>query len=277
MKNIGRYEIETYDVSINGVTETREKILYYSNNNEDFFIERYYGIIREGYEQTEIIFDNLRWDDIKTNVVSESFYISDRGIPPTPYVYFTIADIDSIQRESSLKLKVIDSTNNPIGLLFETEFDCNQAYSLIILLLEDPKTDTSKITVDSTGPVIHFNKLFYNVDVLDNNFQTGTFSSDVVTSLILNIETNTMSRGVPQFSGTLPITKLNLKDNLINKISDNRDIVINIMENDITINSGSPNGLVIDEISTTGTFFVKVEISDLVKNITQFTVLINIT
>ena len=57
MKNIGRYEIETYDVSINGVTETREKILYYSNNNEDFFIERYYGIIRDGYEQTEIILD----------------------------------------------------------------------------------------------------------------------------------------------------------------------------------------------------------------------------
>ena len=49
------------------------------------------------------------------------------------------------------------------------------------------------------------------------------------------------------------------------------------MENDITINSGSPSGLLIDEISTTGTFFVKVEISDLVKNITQFTVLINIT
>ena len=270
MKNIGRYEIEKYDVSINGVTETREKILYYSNNNEDFFIERYYGIIRDGYEQTEIIFDNLRWNDIKTNVVSESFYISDRGIPPTPYVYFTITDIDSIQRESSLKLKVIDSTNNPIGLVFETEFDCNQAYSLIILLLEDPKTDTSKITVDSTGPCIHFNKLFYNVDVLDNNFQTGTFSSDAVTSLILNIN-------ILSFTGTLPITKLNLKDHLINKISDNRDIVINIMENDITINSGSPSGLLIDEISTTGTFFVKVEISDLVKNITQFTVLINIT
>jgi hypothetical protein len=276
MKNIGRYEIETYDVSIDGVTETREKILYY-NNNEDFFIERYYGVIRDGYEQTEIIFDNLRWDDIKTNVVGESFYISDRGIPPTPYVYFTIADIDSIQRESLLKLKVIDSTNNPIGLLFETEFDCNQAYSLIILLLDDPKADTSKITVDSTGPVIHFNKLFYNVDVLDNSFQTGTFSSDVVTSLILNIETNAMDRGISQFSGALPITKSNLKNHLINKVSDNRDVSINIMDNDITINSGSPNGIVVDEISTTGTFFVKIEISDLVKNITQFTVLVNIT
>jgi hypothetical protein len=277
MKNIGRYEIETYDVSINGVTETREKILYYNNNNEDFFIERYYGVIRDGYEQTEIIFDNLRWDDIKTNVVGESFYISDRGIPPTPYVYFTIADIDSIQRESLIQLKVIDSTNNPIVLLFETEFDCNQAYSLIILLLDDPKADTSTITVDSTGPVIYFNKLFYNVDVLDNNFQTGTFSSDIVTSLILNIETNTMGHGIPQFSGTLPITKSNLKDNLINKVSDNRDVSINIMDNDITINSGSPNGMEIHEISTTGTFFVKIEISDLVKNITQFTVLVNIT
>ena len=270
MKNLGRYEIETYDVLVSGLNETRERILYYNNNNEDFFIERYYGTIRDGYEQSEIIFSDLRWFDIKTNVVGESFYVNDKEVPPIPYVYFTIDDIDSIQRENSTKLKVIDSTNNPIGLIFETEFDCNQAYSLIILLLEDPNADANNITVDNSGPVIHFNKLFYNTDVLDNNFNTGTFSSSDTTSLLLNINTSS-------FSGTLPITKENIKDYLVNKISDNRDVAINIMEKDIKINLGSLSGPEVSDISTIGTYFIKIEISDLVKNTTQFTILTNLT
>jgi hypothetical protein len=270
MKNIGRYDIETYNVTVNGITETRKKILYYNNNNEDFFVERYYGIIRDGYEQTEIIFKNLRWFDIKTNIVGKSFYISDRGTPPIPYVYFTIADIDSIQRETSTKLKVIDTTNNPIALVFETEFDCNQAYSLIILLLDDPNADTNNVTVDSSGPIIHFNSNFYNVDVLDNNFQTGTFSSDATTSLILNINTHS-------FTGTLPISKGDIRTHLVKGVTDNRDISINMMDNDITINAGSITGTEVSNISTTGLFFIKFEISDLVKNKTVFTVLANLT
>jgi len=141
---------------------------------------------------------------------------------------------------------------------------------LIILLLEDPTADTNNVTIDNTGPTIHFNKLFYNVDVLNNNFQTGTFSSDTATSLILNINTN-------NFTGNLPLTKSDIKTHLVNKISDNRDVVINIMDNDITINAGTINGTEVSVISALGLFFIKIEISDLVKNTTQFTILANLT
>jgi hypothetical protein len=269
MKNLGRYEIQSYDVLVKGVTQSREKILYYNNNNEDFFVERSNGTIREGYEQFEIIFSQLRWFDIKTNVVGQSFYVSDRGLPPTPYVYFTISDVDSIQRENSKLLKVIDSTNNPIKLEFETEYDCNQAYSLIILLLEDPEADTNKIQVDNIVPVIHFNKLFYNIDVLDNSFNIGTFSSDTSSSLILNINVNS-------FTSTLPITKQDIITKLVNRVSDNRDVVITIMEKDIKFHTGSINGPEVTNISSIGNYFIKIELTDLGQNTTQFTILLNI-
>jgi hypothetical protein len=48
--NLGKYEIETYYVVINGQTETRQRIVYTGNNGEDLFIERYFGNIREGYK-----------------------------------------------------------------------------------------------------------------------------------------------------------------------------------------------------------------------------------
>jgi len=269
MKNLGRYEIQTYDVLVKGVTQSREKILYYNNNNEDFFIERSNGTIRDGYDQSDIIFTQLRWFDIKTNVVGESFYIIDRGVPPIPYVYFTISDIDSIQRESSTLLKVIDSTNNPIKLEFETESDCNQAYSVIILLLEDPKADTNNIVIDTTTPVIHFNKSFYNIDVLDNSFNTGTFSSETTTSLTLNINSSS-------FTGTLPITKQDVISKLVNNVSDNRDVVITIMEKDIKFHTDSITGPEVTDISSPGNYFTKIELTDLGQNKTEFTILFNI-
>jgi len=274
MKNLGRYEIQTYDVLVKGVTQSREKILYYNNNNEDFFIERNNGTIRDGYDQSEIIFTQLRWFDIKTNVVGESFYIIDRGVPPIPYVYFTIADVDSIQRESSTLLKVIDSTNNPIKLDFETELDCNQAYSVIILLLEDPKANTNNITIDNKVPIIHFNKLFYNIDVLDNSFNTGTFSSDTTSSLILNI--NISGRNFGSFTGNLPITKQDVISKLVNNVSDNRDVVITIMEKDIKFHTDSITGPEVTDISSPGNYFVKIELKDLGQNKTEFTILFNI-
>ena len=47
--NLGKYEIETYYVVVNGQTETRQRVVYTGLNEEDIFIERYYGSIREGY------------------------------------------------------------------------------------------------------------------------------------------------------------------------------------------------------------------------------------
>ena len=269
MRNLGRYEIETYEVLVAGYTQSREKISYYNNNNEDFFIERYQGTIREGYEQTEIIFTDVRWIDIKTHVVGESFYILDRGTPPIPHVYFMVGDIDSIQRTGVTSLRVIDSTTTPINLIFETEFDCNQAYSLIIYLLESPTANTDSISVDTTPPVIHFNSNYYNVGVLDNSFNSGTFSSDTSSSIILNINTST-------FTGTLPITKSDIISHLVNNVTDNRDIVIRLAEADLDIHYGALNGGVIDEIPTVGNYFVKISIKDLGQNTTEFVVLVNL-
>ena len=45
---LGRYEIESYYVVIDNQTESRQRIVYIGNNGEEYFIERYYGNIRDG-------------------------------------------------------------------------------------------------------------------------------------------------------------------------------------------------------------------------------------
>ena len=54
--NLGSYDIETYYVVINGVTETRQRILYTDINSINFFVERYTGVVRDGYTGSNTIF-----------------------------------------------------------------------------------------------------------------------------------------------------------------------------------------------------------------------------
>lgn len=54
----GTYEIEDYQVEIQGIIQDRRKITYYDNYNQLYLIEEYYGTteeIRPGYFLKEII------------------------------------------------------------------------------------------------------------------------------------------------------------------------------------------------------------------------------
>lgn len=54
----GTYEIEDYQVEIQGIIQDRRKITYYDNYDQLYLIEEYYGTteeIRPGYFLKEII------------------------------------------------------------------------------------------------------------------------------------------------------------------------------------------------------------------------------
>jgi len=271
-QNLGRYELETYFVVVNGKTETRQRVIYYGKNDQEFFIERYYGNIRPGYEQSGTLFSNLSHTDIKTNIVGESFVINDKSDPPFPQIYINLNSIDSIQKEGNLRIFLVDSSSDPVTLEFVSEFDCNQAYSLISLLLEDPTADTSKLTDDLIPPVIYFNQYYYGLPViLDDVPNPATHSSDEGDNFRVEMTWSS-------FSGLKPITKSNLIDYLVYQVLDNRDGLMGLNANDIRIYKDSVNvNNLVNSIGQIGNFIVMFDLVDIGQNVKTVTVLFNIT
>lgn len=270
-QNLGRYELETYYVVVNGKTETRQRVIYFGNNNQEYFIERYYGTIRPGYEQSGTLFTNLSYTDVQTNIVGESFVVNDKSTPPMPQIYINLTSIDSIQKEGTLRIFLVDSSSDPVTLEFISEFDCNQAYSLISLLLEDPTADTSKLSADITPPVIYFNKYYYGLPlILDDAPNPATHSSNEGDNF--RVEINYSS-----FSGPKPINKLNLIDYLVYQVLDNRDGVMGLNTEDVRIYKDSVSvGNLVMSIGEIGNFIVKFDLIDIGQNVKTVTVLFNI-
>lgn len=269
--NLGKYEIETYYVVINGQTETRQRVIYTGLNEEDIFIERYYGSIRDGYRGSNTYFKNLTWQNIKTHIIGESIVINDNSNPPKPQIYLNISSIVSIERETDNSLAIIDSQIEPINLEFISIYDCDQSYSLFNYVLQNNDKDIDTISADITAPIIFFNEYFYGEDIkLDGSNLSGPFSTENGNTFLVNFDFNL-------FEGPNPLQKQDIIDGLIYSITDNRDGDLNLGEQDLTIYKDiiSVNNIV-SEISEVGTYLCKFYLKDLGKNQNNSTVIITV-
>jgi hypothetical protein len=273
--DLGKYEVETYIVLVNGQSENRQRIIYSGNNDENFFIERYYGSIRSGYKGANTFFKNLSWTNIKSHIVGESIVINDNSSPQKPQIYFNISSIESIQRDGDNTLVVIDNQIEPITLEFISVFDKNQAYSLFNLILQDSNIDLNSIITDLTPPTIFFNEYFFSEEIkLDNpnlrQILTGPFSTEDGDIFRVDIS-------LSLFGGPNPISKDDIISGLVYDITDNRDGGINLTTDDIIIYKDviSYNSIV-DEISGVGTFICKFNLHDLGQNQNTSTIIFSI-
>lgn len=270
--DLGRYEIETYVVVIDGVTENRQRIIYTGNNEESCFIERYYGTIRTGYKGANTFFKNLSWTNIKSHIVGESIVILDNSSPQKPQIYFNISSIESVQRDGDNRLIIVDNQIEPITLEFISTFDKNQAYSLFSLVLQDSNININLITSDLTPPTIFFNEYFFDFPILlDNQSRSsGPFSTEDGDSFIVNIDLTT-------YEGPNPIEKSDIITGLIYDITDNRDGGINLTEDDIIIYKDVISfDNIVDSISGVGTFMCKFNLHDLGQNQNTSTIIFSI-
>lgn len=259
--NLGRYEIESYYVVINGQTETRQRIVYTGNNGEDMFIERYYGSIREGYKGSNTFFKNLSYTDIQTHIVGESIVVNDKSNPPKPQIYLMISSIESIQRDGDLRLIIVDNQIDPITLEFLTAFDSNQAYSLLNYVLQNTDVNLDLVSSDLTPPTIFFNEFFFAEPIkLEGSNLSGPFSTEDGTQFRVDI-------GWFAFAGPKPIVKNDIITGLIYDITDNRDGSLALTSDDISIYKDVvSNSNLVDEISTTGNYILKFHLHDLGQN-----------
>jgi hypothetical protein len=263
--NLGRYEIDNYQVSVGGVTQSRQKITYIGNNGLDIFVERYFGYIREGYKSSSMIFKDLIWSQIRTHIKGESLKVNDPD--GNPQIFISLSSISSVDRSTPKTLIIIDSQYEPIFLEFRTELDCDQAFSLLNLVLEDPQIDLNQInSVDSDGPVIHLSSSFLNSPILiPENENIGPFSSEDSTQFDIELEFS-------QIEGFLPLKKSFLVNAIIYDVTDDRGS-ISYDEFDLEILNGETS---VTEISSLGEWQLRFEVSDIASNKTMITININI-
>jgi hypothetical protein len=269
--NLGSYNIETYYVIVNGVTETRQRILYTGVNGIDFFVERYNGSIRNGYTGSNTIFKNLTFNSIKNHIVGESIVINDNNLSPKALIYLSISSIESVQRNSDIQLIIVDTQVDPITLEFISKFDCDQAYSILTHLLQDPLININSLGSDIIPPQIFFNEYFFSIPItLDPTSGVGPFSS--IDGNNFRVDINLSS-----YQGPNPITKKDLISGLIYDIVDNRDKNILLIEDDILIYKDViSNQSLVDNISVVGNYIVNIVISDLGQNQANINILISV-
>ena len=255
--NIGRYEIESYRVTLeNGILESRQRIIYTNNNGEPSFSERYYGYIRPGYQQATSFFSGLKWDQIRTHVVGESISIVDQTEDKNPLIYLDIANIDSIEKQNKTTIRVIDTQIEPITLEFISELECNRGYSTLNYIIDNPDANLNVLTLDTQAPTIFFNNYFQGAAIYKNNSKDVGFWSSADGDIF---------ECSPSLSSFVfgKITKSNLLS-LIFDVSDNRDSSIIISEKNLIILN--ENDKEMDEIIDSGNYKIRFNIKDISGN-----------
>jgi hypothetical protein len=268
--DLGRYEIETYFVVINGQTQTRQRIVYIGNNEQDIFIERYYGEIRTGYKGSNTFFKNLLWTNIKSHIVGESIVINDFSNPPKPQIYLNISSIESVQRNNENRLIIVDSQIEPITLEFISVFDCDQSYSMLNFILQNPNVDIDTLSSDITPPIIFFNQYFYGELVkLEGSELEGPFSTEDGNSFLVDFS-------FLDFEGPKPLTKTDILSGLIYDVVDNRDNIVFLEEDLIIYKDVISSENIVDEISDVGIYLCKFHLLDLGQNQNNATIVFSI-
>jgi hypothetical protein len=251
---------------LTGNSANRIQQLYLTNPNTKYpvSLDIMVGVIDDEYsffvdpsDQTAITFTNLEYGDIESHCVGESMVIMDKGNPSLPLVYLNIPNISFIQRDG-LYIKIDDDALGQIYLMFKTQFDVDQAYSIINAVLNDNSLDISTLGEDLIDPVLYWN---------ETAGATGSY-----------IEFNSSNAGAPYdttigntFSTTVDlsvnggeITKDYLIELLIDKIIDNRDGEIAIQDDRlILLDSGATS---IASITNTGVYTLSFNFSDIAQN-----------
>jgi hypothetical protein len=254
---------------LTGNTTNRVSQLYLNNPNPNYpvnidvmvaVLDDNYSFFNDDVNQNSTSFTGLEYTDIKSFVVGESIVIYDKSIPARALIYLGLPYINSITINGTF-LIIDDESYGTIFLKFLTEYDSNQANSIINYVLENPNADISTLNpiYDDISPVIYFNStagvtgsyiVNYTGATAGVPYKTSTGGFTYSTSIILS--------GTNSF-----IYKDLLRDLLIDHISDNRDGSMGMMDSEMIISGTSG---VVDNINTIGTYSLSFNFEDIARN-----------
>ena len=261
---------------LTGNSTNRVTQLYLSNPNINYpvyldimvaVIDDNYSFFNDDVNQNSTSFTGLEYTDIKSFVVGESIAIYDKNTPSRALIYLGLPYINSITLNGTF-LIIDDESYGTIFLNFLTEYDANQANSLINYVLENPNVDIDTITLpDTIPPTIYWNS---------TAGATGSYIVDY-TGATAGVPYDTENNGLT-FSTSISLStygtssviyKDRLRNLLINHIDDNSmvgswsDGSMSMMDSEMII-SGTAG--VVNSISLVGTYSLTFNFEDIANN-----------
>jgi hypothetical protein len=254
---------------LTGNSSNRVPQLYLNNPNVNYpvyldvmvaVIDDNYSVFNDYINQSGTSFTGLEFTDIKSYVVGESIVIYDKNTTPRALIYLELVYINSITLDSNFII-IDDESQGMIFLQFLTEFDANQAHSLLNYILENPTVNINDIDplVDSVQPVIYFNSKSGSMGSYIE-FNSATYGVPYDTSYGFTFST---SISLSTYGTSSVIQKDRLIELLIDHVSDNRDGIINLMDSNLIISGVSG---IVHSITNIGTYSVTFNFMDLAKN-----------
>lgn len=246
--------------------------LYLTNPNCKYpvFIDVLVGIIDDTYSyfadissQTGTTFFGLEYFDIKTHIIGETIVIWDKSTPRLPLVYIDLSDINSLEVAGKI-LTIDDSSLGIIILQFLTEYDANQAHSILNYVLENPNIDIDSLSpeADIVDPIVYF---YSNVGGSASgpyiSLNGATAGAPYNTSQGFTFST---SMSLATWGSASIINRQILIDKLINYITDNRDGTMSMYPDNLIITA--TNSTVISQISSPGNYSVTFNYYDIARN-----------
>ncbi len=255
-------------IVLTGNSQNRIQQLYLTNPNSKYsvvldvmvaIIDEEYSFFNDVINQSGTSFVDLSVTDIHTHVVGESIVINDKN--SKPLIYLLLVNISSIEKDGDV-ITIDDTSLGFILLKFSTEYDANQAFSLLNYILENQNIviDTLVPLTDDDSPIIYFNSEVGNTG--DYIAFDGSTASVPYDTSFGNTFSTTISISTYGTGGIL--TKNNLIDLLIDVVDDSRDGVISITASNINIFNYSQSS--VTSITSTGTYSLSFDISDIAQN-----------
>jgi hypothetical protein len=219
--------------------------------------------------QTGTSFVNLEYTDIRTHVIGESIVVFDRSTPKRPLIYIMLHNISILTRSGQI-LIIEDIARGTIFLQFKTVYDACQAHSLINYILENPSLSINDLdpVADLIAPTVYFYSQVGNSATGSYiAFNGSTVSPPYNTSDGLTFST---SISLSAWGGSSSISKLQLRNLLIENTLDNRDGLITLTESNINLQL---SGITVSNIATAGSYSVTFNLGDLAQNYIEGVVL----
>jgi hypothetical protein len=222
-------------------------------------IDEEYSFFNDVLNQSGTSFVGLAVTDIHSYVVGESIVINDKN--SKPLIYLLLVNISSIEKDGDV-ITIDDTSLGFILLKFSTDYDANQAFSLLNYILENQNVDIDSLVplTDDVSPIIYFNSEVGGTgDYIEFNGSTASVPYDTSFG---NTFSTTISISTYGNGGLL--TKTNLIDLLIDVVDDDRDGIISLTSSNINIFNYSQAS--VSSITSTGTYSLSFEISDIAEN-----------
>jgi hypothetical protein len=250
---------------LTGNSTHRVQQIYLTNPNPNYsvyldvmcaVIDDNYSFFQDVVNQGGLSFNGLRYGDILTHIVDESIVLMSNELVPSPMAYITLSNINSIEKLGRI-LIIDDSSIGRIFLEFISEFDSIQAQSLLSWVLEAPGRiiqDLSPV-VDLISPVIYFTPIVG---------LTGSTYSSPYNTLMGNTFSAIVSFGTYSNISIYGTQSSSLYSQIVNYISDNRDGVILLSNNNIIVKDIL--SFTISSITASGTYSMTFDFSDIAQN-----------